>query len=553
MAIYHFSVKTISRSAGRSAVACSAYRSGEKLIDERQGKEQDYTRKTGVEFTKIYAPENTNPELLDRNQLWNTVEKVERRKDANLAREFEIAFPHELNAEQRQSMLNEICQELVKRHSVVVDAAIHAPHTQSGSDERNYHAHIMFTGRQIDLETGDFAKKRNRDFNKENSSQTVNQWRETFADIANKHLARAGYLSEVDHRSYADQDKDYLEPTVHEGPAVTAMRRRGIDTEISLNNDEIKLRNADAIERHEQIIKGLDQEIIVPQYIYDQTNELENELQLTAEEERELLAELASLDQEEEQLQIQQTQEIEYAYEQFLELQYEYEIYARNYYHFENIKNKAIADKQLERDKSVRYMNKHGYENDNLFISAVYANFVEKPSWFVSESDMSAFKHAQHKAFKESVIDDLRQIKRIYSELERHSKVLNDHDIDLPTATKEEKSLFGLIKKNVELDFTWRDLDEKMSENGDFGQMIKEITDDYSADVAKLRSDALEQREMKSWMNDLSEQDNERRAQENANKQHVQNKPEENTVTVQNKPAPLKDISNDNDTPSFDF
>ena len=226
------------------------------------------------------------------------------------------------------------------------------------------------------------------------------------------------------------------------------MRRRGIDTEISLNNDEIKLRNADAIERHEQIIKGLDQEIIVPQYIYDQTNELENELQLTAEEERELLAELASLDQEEEQLQIQQTQEIDYAYEQFLELQYEYEIYAQNYYHFENIKNKAIADKQLERDKSVRYMQKRGYENDNLFISAVYANFVEKPSWFVSEKDLNAFKHAQHKAFKESVIDDLRQIKRIYSELERHSKVLNDHDIDLPTATKRRKKAYlGLSKK----------------------------------------------------------------------------------------------------------
>ena len=260
MAIYHFSVKTISRSAGRSAVACSAYRSGEKLIDERQGKEQDYTRKTGVEFTKIYAPENTNPELLDRNQLWNTVEKVERRKDANLAREFEIAFPHELNAEQRQSMLNEICQELVKRHGVVVDAAIHAPHTQSGSDERNYHAHIMFTGRQIDLETGDFAKKRNRDFNKENSSQTVNQWRETFADIANKHLARAGYLSEVDHRSYADQDNG-LQATVHEGSKVTQLRRQGIDTEISLKNDAIKARNAEKLE-YEQIIKGLDQEII---------------------------------------------------------------------------------------------------------------------------------------------------------------------------------------------------------------------------------------------------------------------------------------------------
>ena len=259
MAIYHFSVKTISRSAGRSAVACSAYRSGEKLIDERQGKEQDYTRKTGVEFTKIYAPENTNPELLNRNQLWNTVEKVERRKDANLAREFEIAFPHELNAEQRKSMLNEICQELVKRHGVVVDAAIHAPHTQSGSDERNYHAHIMFTGRQIDLETGDFAKKRNRDFNKENSSQTVNQWRETFADIANKHLARAGYLSEVDHRSYADQDNG-LQATIHEGSKVTQLRRQGIDTEISLKNDLIKQQNAEK-QRLPEILKGLEQEI----------------------------------------------------------------------------------------------------------------------------------------------------------------------------------------------------------------------------------------------------------------------------------------------------
>jgi len=259
MAIYHFSVKTISRSAGRSAVACSAYRSGEKLIDERQGKEQDYTRKTGVEFTKIYAPKNTNPELLDRNQLWNAVEKVERRKDANLAREFEIAFPHELNKEQRERMLNDLCQELVKRHSVIVDAAIHAPHTQSGSDERNYHAHIMFTGRQIDPETGDFAKKRNRDFNKENSSQTVNQWRETFADITNQNLARAGYLTEVDHRSYADQDNG-LQATVHEGSKVTQLRRQGIDTEISLKNDLIKQQNAEN-QRLPEILKGLEQEI----------------------------------------------------------------------------------------------------------------------------------------------------------------------------------------------------------------------------------------------------------------------------------------------------
>lgn len=260
MAIYHFSVKAISRSDGRSVVACAAYRSGEKLVCNYYGKEQDYTRKTGVEHTQIYAPENTRTELLNRQTLWNVVEKVENRKDSNLAREFEIAFPQELNAEQRKEMLNELCLELVKKHGVIVDAAIHAPHTSSGSDERNYHAHIMFTGRQIDLGTGNFAKKRNRDFNKENSSETVRWWREKFANIANKHLELAGYAPTLDHRSYADQGNK-LEATIHEGNKVTQLRRRGLETEISISNDLIKQRNAEKI-KSEQLLKDLDQEIL---------------------------------------------------------------------------------------------------------------------------------------------------------------------------------------------------------------------------------------------------------------------------------------------------
>ena len=260
MAIYHFSVKAISRSDGRSVVACAAYRSGEKLVCNYYGKEQDYTRKTGVEHTQIYAPENTRTDLLNRQTLWNVVEKVETRKDSNLAREFEIAFPQELNAEQRKEMLNELCLELVKKHGVIVDAAIHAPHTSSGSDERNYHAHIMFTGRQIDLGTGNFAKKRNRDFNKENSSETVRWWREKFANIANKHLEQAGYAATLDHRSYADQENG-LEATTHEGPKATQLRRLGVTTEIAFNNDAIKQRNAEKI-KSEQLLKGLDQEIL---------------------------------------------------------------------------------------------------------------------------------------------------------------------------------------------------------------------------------------------------------------------------------------------------
>ena len=256
MAIYHFSVKNISRSDGRSAVAAAAYRSGEKLIDNRQGKEQDYTKKSGVELKKIYAPKHTNPELLERNNLWNTVERVESRKNSQLAREFEIAFPHELKKQEREQMLDDLSQEIVKRHGVIVDAAIHAPHTDSGSDARNYHAHIMLTTRSVN-EHGELGKK-TREFN-DNGKQEVEFWREKFADIANKHLARAGHLfAEVDHRSYAEQNNG-LEATTHEGYKVTQLRRQGIDTEISLNNDAIKARNA---EKFEQIIKGLDQEIL---------------------------------------------------------------------------------------------------------------------------------------------------------------------------------------------------------------------------------------------------------------------------------------------------
>ena len=242
MAIYHFSVKNISRSDGRSAVACAAYRSAEKLTCDYYGKEQDYTRKIGVEHTQIYAPENTNINLLNRQKLWNSVEKVERRKDATLAREFEIAFPNELNAEQRKSMLDDLCKKLVEKYGAVVDAAIHAPHKNSGSDERNYHAHIMFTTRSIDLETGEFSAKKFRDFNKEVGSKTVKNWRSYFADLTNLHLEKAGFDIRVDHRSNRARGLD-LEATLHEGSKVTQLRRMNIETEISLKNDAIKQRN----------------------------------------------------------------------------------------------------------------------------------------------------------------------------------------------------------------------------------------------------------------------------------------------------------------------
>lgn len=263
MAIYHFSIKNIGRSNGRSAVAAAAYRSGEKLVDSVYGKEQDYTKKTGIEYKNIYVPSHANENLLDRQTLWNEVEKSELKKNgdlkttARLAKEFEIAFPHEVDADTRKRMLDELAQTLVKNHNVIVDAVIHAPHTKSGSDERNYHAHIMFTTRSIN-EQGELGKKA-REFNDDGKNLTL-AYRELWANMVNRELEQIGTQERVSHLSYSDLKYD-LEPTVHEGSKITQLRRQGIDTEISLKNDAIKARNAEKI-AHEQIIKGLDQEII---------------------------------------------------------------------------------------------------------------------------------------------------------------------------------------------------------------------------------------------------------------------------------------------------
>ncbi|EJW72143.1 hypothetical protein WUBG_16950 [Wuchereria bancrofti] len=162
-------------------------------------------------------------------------------------------------------MLDELCQNLVKKHGVIVDAAIHAPHTDGGSDERNYHAHIMFTTRAIDPQTGNFSAKKYRDFSRDSGTKTVCHWRESFADLTNQHLEKAGYDVRVDHRSYKDQ-KNGLEATKHEGYEVTQLRRMGVETEISVSNDLIKQNNFERTQ-DPQLLKGLEQEIFASEKI----------------------------------------------------------------------------------------------------------------------------------------------------------------------------------------------------------------------------------------------------------------------------------------------
>ena len=361
MAIYHFSIKPISRGDGRSAVAAAAYRSAQILDDHRYGKVQDYARKSGVELSQIYAPADTAPDLLDRNKLWNTVEKSENRKDACLAREFEIAFPNELNEQQRKAMLDELCKQIVNKYGVVVDASIHAPHVESGSDKRNYHAHIMFTTRAIDPSSGLFADEKYRDFNKPMGSKTTKEWREAFAILTNKHLEIGGFESRVDHRSLKDQGSD-LEPTIHEGPEVTQLRRRGIDTEISIKNDAISKRNNE--------IKNIRQQL----------KQLESEIRAFK---------LETIELEKQKLEQIQDEQLSNNISRFYELQRNYSDFALSAFKLLNAQDKEIDSIIKQRNKVDKIISKH--QNDGSRFINEYKILQDKnghiPRFCISKED----------------------------------------------------------------------------------------------------------------------------------------------------------------------
>ena len=257
MAIYHCSTKTVNRSSGRTAVASSAYRAGEKLEDERTGLTHDFTRKDGVAHSEIIS--NLDIEV-DRGELWNLAEKTENRKDARTAREWVIALPDELDADQRKELAKDFAQSLVDRYGVIADLAIHEP--SKGGNDKNHHAHIMLTTRKAQLDPDhklilttkadiELSNSKRKSLDMGTTQEDIKQIREIWADLANKALERAGYREKIDHRSYADQNNG-LQATIHEGTKVTQLRRQGIDTEISRFNDNVTQHNAKHLNQQQQ-------------------------------------------------------------------------------------------------------------------------------------------------------------------------------------------------------------------------------------------------------------------------------------------------------------
>lgn len=249
MAIYHFSAQVISRGKGQSAVASAAYRSGDKLTDERTGEVKQYVRDVQPD-TMILAPTNTPNWVYDRERLWNEVELAERRKDAQLAREINIALPKELNAAEQKELIQDYIQKEFVDKGMIADLAIHR------DDPNNPHAHVMLTTRTISLD-GFGQKDRNW-----NNRALLEQWREQWATHANNRLEKAGIGDRISHLSNEDRGLVQL-PTVHLGHVASEMEKRGAKTErgdLNRERQEYNKTVAD-LQKYREEKQALEQEI----------------------------------------------------------------------------------------------------------------------------------------------------------------------------------------------------------------------------------------------------------------------------------------------------
>ena len=264
MALFHLSVTQTKRSAGQSAIASAAYRAGERLYSEYYGEYSDYTRKGGVICSDILLPSHAPPEYADRQTLWNAVEKAERGKNAQLAYSFDIALQNEFSLEENIALARQFLLENFVSRGMVVDFAVHQPDREDGGIP-NPHFHVLCPIRPIKQDGKWGLKQRRvyeldedgnriRDQNGEfvfnavpttdwGSPETLEYWRQTWAELCNAKFAEKGLDVRIDHRSYERQGVELL-PTVHEGATVRAMEKKGIRTEKGEFNRWIKATNA---------------------------------------------------------------------------------------------------------------------------------------------------------------------------------------------------------------------------------------------------------------------------------------------------------------------
>ena len=261
MAIYHCHCKIISRGQGRSAVGAAAYRSGEKIKNDYDGLTHDYTKRGGVVYSEIILCDNAPREYKNRSVLWNEVERIEKGSRSQLAREYEIALPIELNKDENIKLVRSFVEENFIKAGMCADIAIH------DKDDGNPHAHIMLTVRPIEQD-GSWGTKQKKEYildkngNKQydkkkqtykcktikttdwDTKEFLERTRASWAEFINHELERKNISQRVDHRSFEEQGKEQI-PTQHLGVAAHNIKKKGGISERSEINEEIKQINSE--------------------------------------------------------------------------------------------------------------------------------------------------------------------------------------------------------------------------------------------------------------------------------------------------------------------
>ncbi len=249
MAIFHLSSQIVKRSEGRSSVACASYRCGIDLYDEKIGRTHSFTREDRVVDGGIIAPDYATAEWArDRSQLWNSLEAIEKRSDAQLCQELECALPHELPHRRQKKLIEAFIDENFTKKGFIADWNKHV--APMGSPNYNDHVHIMRPLRAIDAETGGWRKTKDRAASKEEFADArgdeIEALRASWAKHVNAALADAGIPEEecerVDHRSNKRRGIEAL-PTVHEGRPAREMEARGERSDRITYNREIRQHN----------------------------------------------------------------------------------------------------------------------------------------------------------------------------------------------------------------------------------------------------------------------------------------------------------------------
>jgi len=242
MAVYFLNMKTFGRAGGSSAASAAAYRAGERIRDERTGRTYDHSERQDVLHKEIVLPGRFADEDMawarDRASLWNAAENAETRKNARVAREYLVALPVELSPPQRLELVRGFSQELSDRYGFAVDFAVHAPRDFPGSDPRNFHAHLLATTREANMEglgaktTLDMSDRNRRELGLPPVINELLHVRERWAAVTNEALQQAHHAARIDHRSLEAQGVD-REPRPQIPRAAFEMERHGYQSVVA--------------------------------------------------------------------------------------------------------------------------------------------------------------------------------------------------------------------------------------------------------------------------------------------------------------------------------